>query len=103
MINDVKKLASCVSNRPKAIKSFNILIELINGSIKEVPNDCFHSIETKTDEKSVLQNENMEIFNELLEAELNVDKYLNSLIKKLSQIKQYIKNMMKLCGILYVY
>ncbi len=55
MINDVKKWASCVSNRQKAIKSYNILIEMINGSIKEVPNDCFHDI-------SALQNENIEKF-----------------------------------------
>ena len=47
MINDVKKLASCVSNRPKAIKSFNILIELINGSIKEVPNVVFITLKQK--------------------------------------------------------
>jgi len=53
MINDVKKWASCVSNRQKAIKSYNILIEMINGSIKEVPNNCFHDI-------SALQNENIE-------------------------------------------
>ena len=54
MINDVKKWASSVSNRPKAIKSYNILIEMLNGSTKEVPKECFHNVETKIDEKYVL-------------------------------------------------
>lgn len=120
MINDVKKWASSVSNRPKAIKSYNILIEMLNGSTKEVPKECFHNVETKIDEKNVLdQAENLmkfkedlnkqdkevendfiktgehnipfnkerkiqndENFNEFLEAEKNVDDYLNKLIKK---------------------
>lgn len=65
MINDVKKWASSVSNRPKAIKSYNILIEMLNGSTKEVPKDCFHNVETKIDEKYALdQAENLMKFKE---------------------------------------
>ena len=65
MINDVKKWASSVSNRPKAIKSYNILIEMLNGSTKEIPKDCFHNVETKIDEKYALdQAENLMKFKE---------------------------------------
>ena len=107
MINDVKKWASSVSNRPKAIKSYNILIEMLNGSTKEVPKDCFHNVENLMKFKEDLNKQDKEVendyiktgehnipfkkerniqsdenFNKFLEAEKTVDDYLNKLIKK---------------------
>ena len=55
MIEDIQKWVPLVgNNRPKALESFKILLEMLNGSTKEITNNCFHNYDVKTDEKYVL-------------------------------------------------
>ena len=55
MIKDIQKWVPFLgNNRPKALESFKVLLDLLNGSTKEIPNNCFHNYEIKTDEKYVL-------------------------------------------------
>lgn len=55
MITDIQKWSKLIKkNRPKAMESYKTLLELINGSTKEIPNNCFHQYDVKPDEKSTL-------------------------------------------------
>ena len=51
MINDIKKWELLVKNKPKALQSFKLLIEIIEGNTKEIPDSCFYPTKEKTDEK----------------------------------------------------
>jgi hypothetical protein len=54
MINDIKKWSSLVKNRPKALESYKDLIELIEGNTVDIPENCFHPTNFKSDEQSTL-------------------------------------------------
>ena len=54
MINDIQKWSKYIKNRPKALESYKTLLELINGSTKEVSNNCFHQYDVKSNENSTL-------------------------------------------------
>ena len=54
MINDIKKWSLLVKNRPKALESYKVLIELIEGNTVDIPDNCFHPTNFKSNEKSTL-------------------------------------------------
>lgn len=54
MIDDINKWSKLIKNRPKAIESYKTLLELLNGSTKEISKNCFHVYDVKPDEKSTL-------------------------------------------------
>lgn len=51
MINDIKKWESLVKNKPKALQSFKLLVELIEGNTTDIPESCFYPTKEKNDEK----------------------------------------------------
>ena len=50
MIRDIKKWTSLVKNKPKALESFKLLIELIEGNTINIPDTCFYPIDKNDDE-----------------------------------------------------
>lgn len=54
MINDIKKWARLVKNRPKALESYNTLIQLINGNTVTIPKNCFNQTNFQSNEQSTL-------------------------------------------------
>lgn len=51
MINDIKKWELLVKNKPKALQSFKLLVELIEGNTIDILETCFYPSKEKNDEK----------------------------------------------------
>ena len=52
IINDIKKWELLVKNKPKALQSFKLLTDLIEGNTTtDIPDSCFYPTKEKNDEK----------------------------------------------------
>lgn len=51
MINDIKKWEILVKNKPKALESYELLIQLIEGNTVDIPEECFYQTKDPIDEK----------------------------------------------------
>lgn len=51
MINDIKKWEILVKNKPKALESYQLLIQLIEGNTIDIPEECFYQTKDSIDEK----------------------------------------------------
>lgn len=54
MINDINKWSKLITNRPKALESYKTLLQLIEGETIEIPNNCFHETNFKSNENSTI-------------------------------------------------
>lgn len=51
IINNIKKWELLVKNKPKALQSFELLVELIEGNTTDIPETCFYHTKEKNHQK----------------------------------------------------
>ena len=90
MISDIHKWSQLITNRPKALESYRTLIKLIEGSIIEIPNNCFHNTNSQPDEKAP-NNFNL-LYNKYNDDEKNMEAYFEMLYDRIKSNKNITKS-----------